>query len=176
MVYQKQSALLSTTKTWDGKAASDSEKMEVRFSLMGLKLEVEVRGPFHGDPAPSASAGELDGLWCYEVAELFLLGDSGHYLEIELGPHDHYLILHLSGIRQISKSIAPIHYVATISGSRWHGNLTLLLDQSILPFSHVNAYAIHGQGIKRRYLAAFPVPGAKPDFHQPRYFSRLDEC
>ncbi len=172
----KQSILFSTTKTWDGEPAADSEKMEIRFSVKDLELEVEVQGPLHGDPAPAAPAGELDGLWCYEVAELFLLGADGHYLEIELGPHGHYLILDLSGVRQVKRSLSPIRYVTNITGSRWKGVLTLALDQSILPFSHANAYAIHGLGVKRRYLAAVPVPGNKPDFHQPRYFASLDEC
>ena len=176
MTSEKQSILLLTTKTWDGEPVADSEKMELRFSVKNLELEIKVQGPFHGDPAPAAPAGELDGLWCYEVAELFLLGAAGHYLEIELGPHGHYLILHLSGSRQVKGSMSPTHCVTSITGSRWQGTLTLTLDQSILPFSHANAYAIHGQGVKRRYLAAFPVPGNKPDFHQPRYFASLDGC
>ena len=176
MATRKQSFQLSTTKTWDGETVADSEKMEIEFSIKGLELTIDVQCPFHGDPAPSASAGELDGLWGYEVAELFLLGAEEHYLEIELGPHGHYLILHLSEIRQVSKYISPAHYVTSITGSHWQGNLTMNLDQSILPFSHANAYAIHGQGVKRRYLAAFPVPGDKPDFHQPRFFARLDDC
>lgn len=167
--------ILSTSKTWDGKAVADPEKMEVRFCLRELELEVEVEGPFHGDPPPSTPAGELEGLWGHEVAELFLLGAGGHYLEIEIGPHGHYLIYHLTGIRQISKSISPTHCTTSITGSQWQGTLTLPLNQSILPFSHANAYAVHGQGAKRRYLAAFPVPGEKPDFHQPRYFASLDE-
>jgi hypothetical protein len=30
----------------------------------------------------------------------------------------------------------------------------------------VNAYAIHGQGANRRYLAAYSVGGTAPDFHR----------
>ncbi len=166
--------ILSTSTTWDGKAVADSEKMQIRFCIRDQELEVGIQGPFHGDPAPSAPAGELEGLWCYEVAELFLLGADGHYLEIEIGPHGHYLIYHLIGIRQISRSITPTSCETNITGTHWQSTLTLPLSQSILPLSHANAYAIHGQGVKRRYLAAFSVPGENPDFHQPRYFTSLD--
>jgi hypothetical protein len=48
------------------------------------------------------------------------------------------------------------------------------MEQLPQPFSHVNAYAIHGQAAARCYQAAFPVPGERPDFHQPRFFGRLD--
>jgi hypothetical protein len=37
----------------------------------------------------------------------------------------------------------------------------------------VNAYAIHGRGPSRRYLAAFPVPGDQPDFHRLDRFGAL---
>lgn len=168
-----QGVLLTTEKIWDGGIAEDSEKLTVAFHLGTHELKVEVEGPFHGDPAPSAPAGELDGLWQYEVAELFLLGAEGHYLEIELSPHGHYLILHLSGIRKVIGTLQPTHCATRITDSRWQGYLTLPLDPSILPFTHVNAYAIHGRGTKRRYLSAFPVPGGSPDFHQPRYFGCL---
>ncbi len=172
-VSARQGVLLTTEKSWDGGMAEDSEKVAVAFYLSAQELKVEVEGPYHGDPAPSAPAGELDGLWRYEVAELFLLGAEGHYLEIELGPHGHYLILHLSGIRQVRRTLKPTHCSTRITDSRWQGTLTLALDHSILPFTHVNAYAIHGLGTKRRYLSAFPVPGESPDFHQPRYFACL---
>lgn len=166
--------LFTIERNWDGGIAEDSEKVDVAFYIQNQELKVEVTGFFYSDPAPSAPAGELDGLWRYEVVELFLLGTAGHYLEIELSPHGHYLILHLSGIRQVSKTLHPAHYITRINGSLWQGILTLDLDPSILPFTHANAYAIHGQGVKRRYLAAYPVPGKKPDFHQPRYFRCLD--
>lgn len=123
------------------------------------------------DPAPSTPAGECEGLWRYEVVELFLLGAAGHYLEIELGPHGH----HLSGIRQVTRTLSPTRCIPHTSESRWQGALTLNLDKSLPPFSHVNAYAIHGQGAERRYLAAFPVLGETPDFHQPGYFACIDQ-
>lgn len=173
-VMARQGVLLTTEKNWDGGMAQNSEKVAVTFYLSAQELKVEVDAPFHDDPAPPGPAGELDRLWQYEVTELFLLGAEGHYLEIELGPHGHYLILHLSGIRQVSNTLQPTHCSTHITDCRWQGALTLALEQSILPFTHVNAYAIHGLGAKRRYLSAFPVPGERPDFHQPHYFGCLE--
>jgi hypothetical protein len=37
-----------------------------------------------------------------------------------------------------------------------------------------NAYAIHGVGAARRYLAHFPVPGPRPDFHRLECFGALE--
>ena len=37
-----------------------------------------------------------------------------------------------------------------------------------------NAYAIHGSGTQRRYLACHPVPGDTPDFHRLHLFPPLD--
>lgn len=172
----KEGVCLEIAKSWDGQALPAPAAARVSFRLSAQGLEVEVNAPFYDDPAPAAPAGELDGLWNYEVVELFMLGPGGHYLEIELGPHGHYLILLLSGIRQVKKRLQPGHCTTTIKGGRWQGNLVLPGDDLPLPFSHANAYAIHGQDSDRRYLAAVPVPGERPDFHQPRFFGPLPPC
>ncbi len=165
---------LEVDKTWDGEMVAASEKVQLLFRLSSQDLEVEVSAPLYNDPAPAAPAGELDRLWEYEVVELFLLGSAGHYLEIELGPHGHYLILLLDGIRQVKKRLQPRSCKTRIAGRRWQATVQVDLDQLPLPFTHANAYAIHGQAAGRRYLAAFPVPGESPDFHQPHFFGSLD--
>ncbi len=165
---------LQVATTWDGTPVAKSDFVDVSVRLDREKLVVTVTAPFYGDPPPPGSGGEMPGLWEYEVVELFLLGAHGHYLEIELGPHGHYLIFSLTAIRKIDKNLHPCQCLTTISGSHWQCTLSMATDQFPLPFSHANAYAIHGQGAARRYLAAFAVPGEKPDFHQPRFFGRLD--
>ncbi len=164
---------LQVPKTWDGCPVAASDVVDFSVQLDDKGLGVQVVAPFYGDPAPLGPGGELDGLWGYEVVELFLLGAGGHYLEIELGPHGHYLILLLDGIRQVKERLQPTHCTTRITGCRWQATLGLNLDQLPLPFTHINAYAIHGQGTGRCYLAAFPVPGENPDFHQPRFFGSL---
>jgi len=124
----------------------------------------------HGDPAPAQPAGQTDGLWGYEVVELFLANDDGHYLELEFGPYGHYLALRFSGIRQIDSRDIAISYQTEITVQCWRG--TAQVPAACLPaqLTRANAYAMHGQGQERRYLAAFAVPGPRPDFHQPQFF------
>lgn len=38
-------------------------------------------------------------LWNYECIELFFANDQGHYLEVEVGPHGHWLCLLHKGYR-----------------------------------------------------------------------------
>ncbi|MBU0679961.1 MAG: hypothetical protein KKD73_00935 [Proteobacteria bacterium] len=174
--FLNQNGRLEIEKTWDGNILKEREKTQVFFCVSNKGLQVEVNAPFHNDQAPAAPIGELDGLWEYEVVELFLLGAAGQYLEIEIGPHGHYLILLLAGIRQVKKRLQPSHVEIRIKGTRWQATLILPVDQLPLPLSHANAYAIHGHGSSRRYQAAFPVPGERPDFHQPQFFGSLAKC
>jgi hypothetical protein len=171
--FLSQNGLLEIDKTWDGSILKEIEIAQVLFQVSNKGLMIEVDAPFYNDQAPDAPAGELDGLWEHEVVELFLLSADGQYLEIEIGPHGHYLILLLSGIRQVKKKLQPSHVETRIDGARWQATLSLPVEKLPLPLSHANAYAIHGHGAGRRYLAAFPVPGERPDFHQPQFFGSL---
>lgn len=138
-------------------------------------MAVHVEAPFYDDPPPSGTAVEKNGLWNYEVVELFLLARDGSYLEIEIGPHGHYLILALRTVRQVIGRRTPVHCATRITGNRRQGFLTLIPDAALLPFTHANGYAIHGQGPNRRHLAAAAVPGEHPDFHQPTRFIALKD-
>lgn len=157
-------------RLWNGEEAMASERAEVRFTLEPSGLWVEIEARFHGDPVPALPPGPVDGLWDYEVVELFLANDSGHYLELEFGPHGHYLALQFSGVRQLQRRDIPLSYQTTIKGAGWQGKAQA--QASCLPnqLNRVNAYAIHGLGQRRRYLAAHAVPGLRPDFHQPHLF------
>ena len=157
-------------RLWDGKQAWALERAEVTFSIGAEGLRLEVAAMFHGDPAPALPPGRIEGLWDYEVVELFLANEAGHYLELELGPHGHYLALRFAGVRHLVSQDLTLSYLAEISGERWRGVASAPL--SILPAGadRANAYAIHGQGPDRRYLAAHAVPGPRPDFHQPQFF------
>ncbi len=166
---------LKVERYWDGSAASSNQEVAIAVWLTDGVVSVNVDAPFYDDPPPYGPAGEKDGLWNYEVVELFLLGRNGRYLEIELGPHGHYLILALHRIRQVSNRLTPLRCSAQINANRWQCLLELTPDASLLPFTHTNGYAIHGQGQNRRYLAASPVPGKHPDFHQPSRFIPLKD-
>ena len=166
---------LSTVYTWDGLRATDLEVAQVDFRIDREGLHVEVSAPFHGDEKPPWPIGPLDRLWEYEVVELFLLAADGRYLEIEMGPHGHYLVLLMKGVRDLDKLIRGLVCTTRIRGNCWQGELHLPPEHLPGRMTHVNAYAVHGAGAGRRYLAAFPVPGTRPDFHQLQYFKAISE-
>ena len=153
-------------QTYDGSPAQRLEQVSLRISGLPESLLLEIEAPFHSDPPPQGPAGSVPGLWDYEVVELFVCGPGEDYTEIEVGPHGHYLALRLSGVRQPIESGLPLHVETAISGQTWRGRVHI--PRGILPTGphRINAYAIHGQGASRRYLAAFPTGGPSPDFHR----------
>lgn len=138
------------------------------------EVRLRIEAAFHDDPAPSEPPGRRDALWEFEVVELFLLGENDEYLEIELGPHGHWLGLRLTGRRRVVDDRIPIELSVARSGDRWTAEARLP-GRCLPPGLHAaNAYAIHGQGASRRYLASRPVPGDRPDFHRLEHFEPLD--
>ena len=157
--------------TWDGQPLTPSEVVVLRYHIAESGfLKIEIDAPFHGDPAPSTNAGSCWGLWEYEVVELFLVDENGHYLELEFGPHGHYLALQLDAPRSVLHSQMSLIHNAKMSESRWQSQS--IIPKDLLPTRIVkhNAFAIHGRGQERRYLTHSPLPGPKADFHQPHRF------
>lgn len=154
---------------WDGSPAAADERVAItlRATDAAGTLQIEVEAPFHGDPPPPHAAGATPGLWNHEVVELFLYGADGRYLEVELGPHGHHLVLELRGVRQVTRQGLVIAFDREIVGARWHGRASI--PGALIPAGtdRLNAHAIHGVGEDRRYLSAFAAGGARPDFHRP---------
>jgi hypothetical protein len=157
-------------RTWDGVPVGDDERAVIDVRIDGDDLVLAVTAPFHGDPPPTGPAGSREALWEHEVVEWFIVGNDGKYLEIELGPHGHFLVLQLDGVRNAVARGLPIAYEAHIDGATWRG--VARIPPAYVPVGphRVNAFAIHGVGAGRRYLASTALPGAKPDFHQPDRF------
>ena len=153
-------------KTWDGHPIGPGEAARAEITADRDRVVVSVESPFHADPPPASPPGPTDRLWEHEVVEVFLLGRDDAYLEVELGPHGHHLVLELRGVRNVVRRGLPLDYRSRIEGSRWSGVATF--PRAWLPagLDRGNAYASHGAGRSRRHLAAFPVPGDAPDFHR----------
>lgn len=165
-------------KTWDGRDIEPNEFVTIRMSQHDSGIKFEVFAPFYSDPAPSASKGSLMHLWDYEVVEAFFLGDDNKYLEVEFGPHGHYIVLLLDGYRNVIKHSFPLEYhVTSKSDTRWSGEA--IIPKELFPknVTKLNSYAIHGQGEARKYLSLYPVETDKfeaPEFHRLDYFQPLD--
>ncbi len=167
---------LTVASTWDGLPAV-GERVRLRLRLDAVRLRLALSAPFHGDPPPDAPPGSTDRLWEREVVELFVAGQGADatvpYTEIEISPWGHHLVLQLRGRRRIAASGLPLRLRTWRRGARWWA--AAALERCWLPPLpwRANAFSIHGGGAARRYLAATPVPGDRPDFHQPEAFPRL---
>jgi hypothetical protein len=51
-----------------------------------------------------------------------------------------------------------------------HLTIARTWDGTLPPPHRLNAFAMHGLGLRRRYLAMEPVPGEAPDFHRLEHF------
>ena len=161
--------------TWDGVPVGSDEHVDVFLEQLQGELELRVEAPSHGDPPPLEAPGPTWALWEHEAVELFLLGPDEQYLEVEIGPHGHYLVLRLNGRRQPVATRLPMRVTwAPVRPGYWSANA--VIPEAYLPPRpwRANAYAMWGQGTARRYLAWAPVPGATPDFHRLEHFRELE--
>ncbi|GDX82614.1 hypothetical protein LBMAG42_44250 [Deltaproteobacteria bacterium] len=171
---------LRTALTWDGQPAADDERAVVTLTEVVGGLRIDVDAPFHNDPPPKAGIGPVWGLWEHEVVEVFIgaFWDGGvpGYVEVELGPHGHHLVLRLRGVRTVMERELPLVFTATIEGDRWRG--VARIPSAWLPSGPrsgwiANATACHGSAAKRRYLTDARLTADKPDFHRPHEWSPL---
>ena len=165
----KRAAKLVIAATWDGEAVPAEERAEIVLRRVAQGLSVSSDSPHHGDALPETPPGETPGLWDYEVLELFIAGPDGRYLEFEWGPAGHFLGLQLRAYREVESRFAALGMRVETRGARVHAHF-LLPNGQLPPWPWtLNAYAIHGVGKTRRFLAAYPVGGpgiSEPDFHR----------
>ena len=158
------------SKTWDGLEVADEDWLYVDVKFSANEISILIDAPLHNDPKPPNDPGPTHGLWNYEVVEIFLVGDDGQYLELEFGPHGHYLMLWLAEPRKVVERKLSCRYAVSQSGARWRGEVYVPRAHAPIHIQRYNAFAISGSGNSRRYLAWHPMPGEKPDFHQPKCF------
>jgi hypothetical protein len=164
---------LRIATTWDGIPILPAEAPQISLDRRAGFWHVAVEAPFFGDPRPLSPPGPTDRLWEHEVVELFVLGEDERYIEVELGPHGHHLVLELHGRRSVVRSCLPLDYRVARAEARWSGIARLPVEYLPPAPEALNAYAIHGVGTARRHLAWAPVPGDGPDFHRLEHFRRL---
>ena len=88
--------------TWNDSLVSQEDRVHIEIQHSDpLSIRIEIIAPYYNNPPPSNTPGRQDKLWEYDVVEIFFVGSDGRYIETEFGPHGHYLILELSGPREI---------------------------------------------------------------------------
>jgi hypothetical protein len=157
---------------WLGQSVAWSTRIELALGTETLAITIDA--PYHGDPAPDEPAGRLWGLWNFEVVEVFIGGIDQRYLELEFGPHGHYLALEFHGERKlVADDLAFAVHACRIEGEQWC--CTAELPRRLLPPAPLrfNAYTISGVA-PRTYCALYPQEGATPDFHRLSWFRALE--
>jgi len=162
---------LRIESTWNGEPLPPEAWITLHLLRLDTGIEIRLDAPFYGDPVPpSGPPGPTDRLWEHEVVEVFLLGQDGHYTEVEMAPSGHHLVLQLHGTRNPIATLLPLDFRPVIRGERW--TATAVLSSEWVPEGpiRVNATAIHGQGSNRTYSSWIPLEGEAPDFHQLERF------
>ena len=162
---------LTVQQTWDGESVTSDEAVAVAIELGPTEVSLRIDAPFHGDPPPDS-----DDLWMHEVVELMVVGSNETYLEVELSPHGQHLVLFLSGERHVVHRGVALDYRADIAGGRWQGVASVPVSWLPRGANRLNAFAMHGTGRHRRYLAWRPTRGPHPDFHRLAEFGWFSDC
>ncbi len=167
---------LKIDKLWNGRECGDDRlwaKVTLTRSREGLDVTV-VSPMLHEQSVPQVPMGtRVDGLWEFDVVELFLVGPGHEYIELELGAGGHWLFLGFDRIHHRSQEFdrfEPLVQFERTDEKMWRSRIVLPWD--VLPenIRAMNAFAI----LAGNHLALSPVPGEKPDFHQPDYYPRLE--
>ncbi|RYG68086.1 hypothetical protein EON64_05950 [archaeon] len=189
-------AIFSFSNQWDG-SPSFSSPYNITFSISPESgdIMVFVDAPFHDNPAPPVPVGKVENLYDYEVVEIFLASvredrENSPYLEIQLGPHGHYMLVFLmreadwdNQDTSLELDCLPKTWIDP-QVMRWYCELSLPAhylpeplckpDLSVTWLS--NVCAIYGSQECRRHLSLYPCPsGVAGDcnFHQLSCFRPL---
>ncbi|VDK64154.1 unnamed protein product, partial [Cylicostephanus goldi] len=172
-------------KTWDGLPIDhDPISVEMKWYFTRLPgkphkrvIKVNFQAPLFDDPeAPADPPGILHNLWEYEVVEFFFANKKDQYIEIEVGPHGHWLVMLFDGVRKPFNTGEELELEITnkFVGNVWHCEFEVplayfpgMVFSSVVPlpsFVHAfpditkfNSFAIHGTGDERVYEALNPV-------------------
>eukprot|EP01035_Chromulina_nebulosa_P017944 gene17944-23568_t len=185
---------IEVNKKWNGDDTETSPYfIEISFDLDSGELVITIDAPFHDDPIPNEieENNRCKVLYNHEVVELFIASgifdrDSifNPYLEIEIGPHGQWYLCSFNSEANFEESNdsftidnKPVTAIDRIN-KRWTGKIgipsflvpePLCLDDLSSSWM-INAFAIHGTGEEREYLAYSPLIGIKPNFHQLKSF------
>jgi len=162
---------------WDGTPLRDADRAEVVVLNNGEHLRIGFTARLLPKwTAPKTPVGFTDGLWEYDVFEIFFARPDGSYLEIEVGPAGHFLVYEFASYRKASDTNPrPLVYTWSVEDGQWSGEFTVPLEWLRVPINdcRVNAYQILTTAQGRQYLAWRSIPEIEPDFHRTECFAHL---
>jgi hypothetical protein len=166
---------LKIDRCWNGSKCQDDRLWaHVELSQTRTGLHVNVQAPMlHEQSIPDGPIGSrVDGLWNFDVVEVFFVGPGHQYLEIELGAGGHFLVLGYSSVKKRSieyDTFEPIVRFEKTNNKHWTSELVVPWYMIPENLRGMNAFAV----MAGQHLAFEPIPGLKPDFHQPDYFPQV---
>lgn len=160
---------------WNGGDCLDERVWaDIQLSASQKGIHVRSESPvLHDQKIPDAPIGtRVDELWKYDVIELFFVGPGHRYVELELGAGGHYLFLSFESIRhrlERTDDFQPLLYFTKTPKKTWVSEL--LIPWKFLPenMRGFNVFVIAAG----QYLSLSPLPGEKPNFHQPDFFPQV---
>lgn len=124
------------------------------------------------------------GLWNHDVVEGFLQLRSEEsqlgapYLEVQVSPLNQPFALIITEPRKATHEPESLHFTheVEVEGRSWKSKMIIELPQDLQgDVLYGGFFACLGEG-EREYFALEPNPEAKPDFHRPELFIKLDEA
>ena len=180
---------------WEGSPLPPSDRIKIWIwstpNSPSPLLHIKVHAPFFDNPPPASSKEGItcNCLWEFEIVQVFIKGRMDKYIEIEMSPHDEYLVLAMDGHRQcFHESLTPDFYRSEIDRENRKWRAEISIPFSFLPPPFVctncslftfNAFASHWVEKNRRECAAlFPAFAdtfqySEPDFHRLHLFEPL---
>lgn len=171
------------THEWHGGPAPAGTGGRVQVSLdaglLALSWELGLPGP---PRVPPADPGWVDGLWEFDVIELFVAGGrEGPYLELEVGPGGHWLALAFDGPRTGRREIRDLEpeLRGQVRPGRWRGRAAVprpMVERHAgpLPWRGLVAAVVGGPESQGPAALCWPaLPGDVADFHQPAAWAPL---
>lgn len=155
----------------DGTACEDP-RLHGRVSFQaregGLAFAARVPDPLPQRIPDARPGARVADLWHYDVAECFLVGRGGRYLEVELGPEGHFLVLSFDAPRRRCDEHRTLQPELAWDRGESGWSASILLPWAIVPegLCGLDAFVC----ARGRHLAYHPLPGDPPDFHQPGRF------
>jgi hypothetical protein len=174
--YAPHGLVLPIVTYWDGTPCTEARLhgvVTLCAEAEGLRLTASL--PHQESPrVPAAPAlTRVANLWEYDVVECFVVG-AERYLEVELGAGGHFLVLDFAAPRvrlNAYEAFVPRMTFEPCLEGRTAWRSSILMPWSMVPgrVTGVNAYVIS----RDHYLCYHPLPGPRPDFHQPERFPQV---